>query len=107
MGSGDLDLGSVSGSLDAQLRGSGNVEIASVEGERAELALSASGDLVVHNGRVGRLEIGDNGSGDVRFGGAAESTRARLSSSGDIYIRDAGHIDQMIDSGSGDVHLGT
>jgi len=104
-GSGDIDVGAVRGSLNAQLNGSGSVEVASVEGESANLALSASGDLVVHSGRVARLEASDNGSGDLRFGGSATTTRARLSSSGDIYIHDAGTLDQMIDTGSGDIHV--
>lgn len=107
MGSGDLGLGAVSGSLEAQLSGSGNVDIASVQGERAELAIASSGDLVVRGGRVNSLDVSDHGSGTLRFSGAAGSTRAQLSSSGDIYIRDAGRIEHMSDSGSGDVHLGT
>lgn len=103
-GSGDIDVGAISGSLSAQLNGSGSVEVASVQGESADLSLSSSGDLVVHGGRVARLEASDNGSGDLRFGGSAGSTRARLSSSGDIYIRDGGNFEQMIDTGSGDIH---
>lgn len=104
-GSGDIDVGAIRGSLSAQLNGSGSVEVASVEGDSADLSLSASGDLVVHGGRVARLDANDNGSGDLRFGGSAASTRARLSSSGDIYIHDAGRFEQMIDTGSGDIHV--
>jgi hypothetical protein len=105
-GSGDVEAGAIAGSLDADLRGSGSVSVASVTGQNASLDLSSSGDLSVRGGRVERLEVRNAGSGEVRFGGVAGATRASLSGSGDISVADAGHIEQLIDNGSGSVSLG-
>lgn len=105
-GSGSVEAGSIGGALDAELRGSGSMRVASVTGAHARLQLSSSGDINVSGGRVGQLDARSSGSGSVRFGGAAETTRANLSGSGSITIADAGRVEQLIDNGSGSIHLG-
>lgn len=105
-GSGDVDVGAVTGSLTAELRGSGSVDVASAEGASADLTLTSSGSLRVRGGSVGQLSARNSGSGELRFGGAAQATRAMLSGSGDITIAEAGTVQQLRDSGSGSVNVG-
>lgn len=105
-GSGDVDAGAVRGALNVELRGSGSVDVASVEGPSAELSLTSSGDIDVNGGRVGALTARSAGSGNVRFGGVAQTTRASVSGSGDVSIADAGRVEELRDSGSGSVNVG-
>jgi hypothetical protein len=105
-GSGDMEGGAVAGSLQADLRGSGSIEVASVDGESVALSLSSSGDIEVRGGRVGRLSARNSGSGNVRFGGAAQSSQINLSSSGDVTVAEPGQVEQLIDTGSGSARLG-
>ena len=105
-GSGDMNAGSVRGPLRADLSGSGSIQVASVEGPRAELNQSASGEVIVRGGRVGRLSARNAGSGTVRFGGVAGASTIEVRSSGDVIVNDAGQVEQLTDTGSGGVHLG-
>lgn len=105
-GSGDVDAGAVRGALSVDVRGSGSVDVASVDGPSADLALTSSGDIGVARGQVGVLNARSAGSGNVSFGGAAQTTRASVSGSGDISIADAGRVEELRDSGSGSVHVG-
>jgi hypothetical protein len=105
-GSGNVEAGAVNGALDAELRGSGSMRVGSVEGAHARLELTSSGDINVRGGRVGLLDARSAGSGSVRYGGAATTTRAHLTGSGSITIADAGRVEQLIDNGSGSVNVG-
>ncbi|MFT3727954.1 MAG: DUF2807 domain-containing protein [Terricaulis sp.] len=104
-GSGDVNVGNVHGGLSTEVVGSGDVDVASAEGANVELQLSASGDVTVHHGRADRLAISNNGSGDVRFGGAAATANLELHGSGGISVASATHVTQH-DSGSGDINVG-
>jgi hypothetical protein len=105
-GSGDVDAGAVRGALRADLSGSGSIDVASVDGPRAELSQSSSGDVTVRGGRVASLVARNSGSGSVRFGGVAGASTIEVRSSGDVVVSDAGRVERLIDTGSGGARLG-
>lgn len=100
--------GSVSaGDVDAVrvgVRGSGDVEIASVQRAlRADIA--GSGDVRVRRGEVAQLQVSIAGSGDVTFGGTAQEADLSVAGSGDIRVDTVtGSLRKNV-SGSGDIDV--
>jgi hypothetical protein len=105
-GSGDVAVGDVRGALSARLTGSGGVSAQSVTGPRATLRLNSSGDIDVRGGRVDELSVYNGGSGDIRFGGAAEVASFEVRGSGDVVVAEAGRVESLFDNGSGSVRVG-
>ncbi len=83
-GSGDITLGDVSGALNANLSGSGNITAAS----------------------AGSVNIQKRGSGDVTLGPVARGFTANMRGSGDIDVHSAAAAD-IQKRGTGDVRFGT
>lgn len=105
-GSGDVAVRDVRGPLTARVTGSGEVSADSVIGPSAELRTNSSGDVIVRGGRVERLAVRTGGSGEVRFGGVAQSADVEMRGSGDVSIAEAGNVARMIGNGSGSLRVG-
>lgn len=104
-GSGDVTLTHVSGGLDAHISGSGDITGAQVDGSFAS-HISGSGSVRVRGGSVGEMKAQIAGSGDVRFGGVAQSLDAQIAGSGDVTVaRVTGAVSKHV-AGSGDVNVG-
>ncbi|MHA1565783.1 MAG: GIN domain-containing protein [Alphaproteobacteria bacterium] len=84
LGSGDITLGHVTGALNADLSGSGDITAAS----------------------AGSVNIQKRGSGDVTLGPIARNFTANMRGSGDIDVHSAAMAD-IQKRGSGDVRFGT
>lgn len=90
-----------------QIKGSGDVRIEVLRGERFDADLSGSGDL-----EIGLLEVREfnarvSGSGDVSLAGRAEQQDFQLSGSGDVSAAAlSGTRVRARLSGSGDLRLG-
>lgn len=82
MGSGDIDVGEVTGALRAQLDGSGDLTIAAALAG-ADLKLRGSGDLDLER-IAGPLVADLDGSGDIRVGPGASEAQLSLQGSGDV-----------------------
>jgi len=122
-GSGDVHAGAagsaevrISGSSDVFLRnvrdgvvlsssGSGNLRVVSLSGP-LHVRIAGSGDVIADTGQVTDMEVGVAGSGDVRFGGVAQTLDARVAGSGDVKVwRVTGPVSKHI-AGSGSVDIG-
>jgi hypothetical protein len=68
-GSGDVDLSGSGKSLDIAISGSGNVDATSLPVSGCAVAISGSGDVMVHVN--GDLEVAISGSGNVKYKGNA------------------------------------
>jgi Putative auto-transporter adhesin, head GIN domain len=69
----------------AELRGSGDLNISQIQGERFDAAVSGSGDLRIAQAQVGVLNASVAGSGDLRAKGQAGEVRFNVAGSGDIH----------------------
>lgn len=104
-GSGDMTVDRAQGDFNGSIAGSGNLNIARIEGGKTRLSIAGSGNLSVAGGQAGELDVSIAGSGDLD---AAALKAAR----GDLSIAGSGNIRaQVTDSadisivGSGDVEL--
>ncbi len=104
-GSGDVRLGLMSGGLHATITGSGDLKVEQLAGD-LDVSVSGIGDVKVKDGQVGAMRTHISGSGDVSFGGTAQSLEAVISGRGDVSVRAVtGDVDKRI-SGAGEVHIG-
>jgi hypothetical protein len=104
-GSGDIRTGPVIGGMDAQVSGSGDVRAASLSGPLVA-RITGAGRLSIPKGEVTTMEADITGSGDVDFGGRAESLDARISGVGDVRVADVtGAVSRRV-SGMGRVTIG-
>lgn len=86
--------------------GSGNVRINGVNSDRLKLTINGSSSILA-TGRVNRLDVDINGSGDARLAAlAATDVHAGLYGSGEATVRAANSLDADI-YGSGDVRYVT
>ena len=105
VGSGDVSTGAIRQGLGASVTGSGDLTVASLTGPMA-VHVSGSGDVKVANGRVSAMTVSIAGSGDVHFGGVAESLEASVGGSGDVTVAHVtGPVVKHV-AGSGDVTVG-
>jgi hypothetical protein len=122
-GSGDVRAGTVgaadvhiSGSADVYVRaaregltgavsGSGDVNAVEVNGP-LRVRVAGSGDVRVRGGAVTDMTVSVAGSGDVHFGGVAQSLQANVAGSGDVSAaRVTGPVSKHV-AGSGEVSVG-
>ena len=101
-GCGDWTVGSMSGGLDADMLGSGDVKAGDAGSVHARL--TGSGDLTV--GRVlGGMDLALNGSGDVGAGPVIGPLKMALAGSGDVGVASVdGPVSARIAS-SGDIRI--
>jgi hypothetical protein len=81
-GSGNIKLSGSASSVEIAISGSGNVHAEEMKTGDCEVAISGSGDALVHC--TGSLETAISGSGDVRYKGDAPKIRASVSGSGNV-----------------------
>ncbi len=104
-GSADTRLRTAHQGLEANVAGSGDVRADEVDGPLTA-HVDGSGDVRVRNGAVSAMTVAVAGSGDVIFGGTAQSLDAHVAGSGDVH---AGHVTGEVKksvAGSGDVTVG-
>jgi hypothetical protein len=104
-GSADVIMRAVRNGLTTAISGSGDVTADAVNGP-LHARIAGSGDVRIRGGAVTDMDVAVSGSGDVRFGGVAQSLTAQVSGSGDVS---AAHVTGPVTkhvSGSGDVTAG-
>jgi hypothetical protein len=101
VGSGRVQVGPVSETLDAEIAGSGRIDVASAKAAQVEIA--GSGDVAI-GPLTGGLSIEIAGSGDVRVANVNGPVRIESAGSGDVAI-DGGRANpfEIEIAGSGDV----
>ncbi|TDM06326.1 MAG: hypothetical protein C4K60_17230 [Ideonella sp. MAG2] len=90
----------------AELRGSGDLNIRSLQAERFSAAVAGSGDLRIEGARLGGLVASLAGSGDLNATGSAQNVEANVAGSGDMDLSklQARHSKVNL-AGSGDVSV--
>jgi hypothetical protein len=105
-GSSDVTFNDIRGGLSSAVSGSGNLRAASINGP-LRVRVAGSGDVIAHGGQVTDMDVQIAGSGDVRFGGVAQSLQASVAGSGDVSVgRVTGSVSRHI-AGSGSVTVGS
>lgn len=69
----------------AELRGSGDLNISQLQGERFDAALAGSGDVRLSQVNLGQLNASVAGSGDLRAQGQATEVSVSVAGSGDVF----------------------
>ncbi|MDB5480170.1 MAG: hypothetical protein JWO83_1223 [Caulobacteraceae bacterium] len=104
-GSADVNMRAARGGLTASVTGSGDITAARVDGP-LRVRVGGSGDVRIKDGAVTDMNVSVAGSGDVRFGGVAQSLEANVAGSGDVSAaRVTGPVSKHV-AGSGDVSVG-
>jgi hypothetical protein len=98
----DMDIGHV-GSTMISIQGSGDVDVAKVEGPSLTARVQGSGDINVKDGLVDILELSVQGSGDIDYGGRAKNANLRVMGSGDIDVKHVDNRPAMSSMGNGDI----
>lgn len=103
-GSGDIDLAGVSGLLDLELTGSGDVEGRDLRLSHLKLRVNGSGDVTL-DGLSEKLTLGHYSSGDINLSGLkAQEADIEQKGSGDCRIFVTNSLN-LTNSGSGDVFV--
>ncbi|HEY5409585.1 MAG TPA: DUF2807 domain-containing protein [Caulobacteraceae bacterium] len=104
-GSSDVLLRQISGPATVDVAGSGDVSVASISGP-LNISVAGSGDVRIDGGHASEMAAHIAGSGDVRFGGVADSLNASIAGSGDVDVgKVTGPVHKAV-FGSGDVNVG-
>ena len=104
-GSGDISARRVENGLNAATSGSGDIQAGQVNGP-LRVRVAGSGDVRARGGQVTAMDVSVAGSGDVSFGGVAQSLTASVAGSGDVTVaRVTGPVVKHV-AGSGDVRAG-
>lgn len=90
----------------ADLRGSGDLNVSALKGEQFELSLAGSGDVRLDNAELSRVSARIAGSGDIWVKGKCEDASYNLAGSGDVHAADLNAKRVNVDiAGSGDVRV--
>jgi Putative auto-transporter adhesin, head GIN domain len=90
----------------ADLRGSGDLNVSGLKGEQFELSLAGSGDVRVDNAELGKLTARLAGSGDIWLKGKCDDAGYNLAGSGDVHAGEFNAKRVNVDiAGSGDVRV--
>jgi hypothetical protein len=90
----------------ADLRGSGDLNVSSLKGDQFELSLAGSGDVRLDNAELGKLTTRLAGSGDIWAKGKCEDASYNLAGSGDVHAAELQAKRVNVDiAGSGDVRV--
>lgn len=104
-GSGDISMKEVRDGLMAVSAGSGDITADAVKGP-FNARVAGSGDIHASTGAVSDMVVAIAGSGDVNFGGVAQTLKASVVGSGDVRAKAVtGAVTKRL-VGSGDVHIG-
>lgn len=90
----------------ADLRGSGDLNVSAIKGDLFELSLAGSGDVRLDNAELGKLTTRLAGSGDIWVKGKCDDASYNLAGSGDVHAADLQAKRVSVDiAGSGDVRV--
>lgn len=104
-GSGDMQVGPVTGDFSGRISGSGDMQVASVDAPSLALSISGSGDMMVGGGRCGAGTIATTGSGDVDASRVrCETLSVATTGSGDVVAQATGTA-SLRTTGSGDIRV--
>ena len=104
-GSGDMEFDSVGGGMDLKIDGSGDVSLGAIFGP-VDIDINGSGDVEMDGGYASNLSIRIDGSGDVHMDGDVDAVSVLLKGSGGVYVARSNGIPDVRRSGSGDVQIG-
>jgi hypothetical protein len=104
-GSGDMQVGAVTGDFSAHISGSGDMTIAAVDAPSLSIWLTGSGDLAVSGGTCRAGSFSTTGSGDIDAARVRCDTLTLSSTgSGDIVAQATGTA-SLRTTGSGDIRV--
>lgn len=90
----------------ADLRGSGDLNLAALQADQFELSLAGSGDVRMDNVELGRLSVRLAGSGDIWLKGRSDDASLHIAGSGDVNAAALAARRVAVDiAGSGDVRV--
>ncbi|HZZ87058.1 MAG TPA: DUF2807 domain-containing protein [Caulobacteraceae bacterium] len=105
-GSGSIATGAVTGAVAAMNLGSGDIDIARLDGP-LNVRIAGSGKVRVASGRATTMQASIAGSGDVTMNGVAGSLSASVMGSGNVRVAKVnGPVNQSV-MGSGTVRIGS
>ena len=104
-GSGDIQMRQIQGAASIDVAGSGDVTATSLSGP-LRTNVMGSGDIRIDGGHARDMVVNIAGSGDVRFGGVADSLNASVAGSGDIDVGKVTGAVHKVSFGSGDINIG-
>ncbi len=88
------------------MRGSGDLWLQSLKGERFELQLSGSGDARLSGLALRSLVVGVSGSGDVTAQGRCDEAQLSIAGSGDLHMAELQTLRTSVSiAGSGDARV--
>ena len=96
-GSGNVTLAFAQGGFGADLRGSGDLSIRSVDLQHLELKAYGSGDVKIGTGRIASMNVVRYGSGNLSIDADIGSGRLDHSGSGDVDIPHRGDLQSTHD----------
>lgn len=102
--SGDCKLGKINKS-ELSVQGSGNIEANQVTGN-LNVNINGSGNIIIHNGQVNHLEAVLDGSGQIDLGVHAQEATISLMGAGNIRVTEVKSQPQVNISGVGNVEVG-
>lgn len=105
-GSGDAKFGDISQAFKVKVMGSGDVRAKSAA-EVVSVEVKGSGDVEIDGGTAKNISINVFGSGDVEFNGTADDVSVLLKGSGDVYVARLTGKKVVERHGSGDVRIGS
>lgn len=104
-GSGSIAMGEIHAGLTAISSSAGNITVASVTGPLS-VRVAGSGDIRAKTGKVTDMNASIAGSGDIRYGGTAETLVASVAGPGGITVAEvSGPVTRRI-FGSGEIRVG-
>ena len=102
-GSGDAQLGSISGGVSIDIAGSGDFTAARVNGP-VHVDIAGSGNVKIADGVADPLKVDILGAGDLYFGGTAVNPSISAMGSGNVHIKS--YTGKLSNDGMADVQIG-
>lgn len=106
-GSGGVVIDEISGELEADLAGSGDLQIKQGQVPRMSATIASSGDISTGDATIGDAHVELSGSGDLTMGVVSGHLDASTLGSGDITVASVTtDAVRLLGSGSGDIAIG-
>jgi hypothetical protein len=102
-GSGDAQLGTISGGVNIDIAGSGDFTAARVNGP-VHVDIAGSGNVKIADGVADPLKVDILGAGDLYFGGTAVNPSISAMGSGNVHIK--AYRGKLSNDGMADVQIG-
>lgn len=91
--------------LTARIKGSGNISVEEINGQKLHCVIIGSGDITVKKGTCKTLIMSIEGSGHNTFGGVAQDATLTIKGSGDITIENVKNKPESLIKGSGNITI--